>query len=448
MVSIARALRQIKDDLDHVFDARQIKQACYQVGYQWRRGKLGPVATVRWILIQVLFGNTACVHISQLADRDFSGTAFCQARRRLPVRILETLLRSLTDAAVTSTKSTASWHGHRTFLIDGSSCSMPDTPELVKHFGYVTARQRRGQFLTAHLLAMFDVATGLLLSLTASLCRTHDLRPACDTYPSLQPGDLVVGDRAFGAFVSLSLLLKDQIQGVFRLHQATNVSFKYRRSYCHPRKKLVKGMPRTRWIKRLGQNDQLVEYFKPKGQSKAMSVEVFDGLPDSIVVREMKYHQKRRGFRTRTVILVTTLINADQYPAADLKALYRRRWEVETNIGHLKTTLSMDVLKCKSVEGIQKELIAFAMIYNAVRMIMNEAAGQRGISLQRVSFIDALRWLQCGANMSTLMFIMLVPHRPGRIEPRAVKRRPKPFKFLTESRSNARKSLRGKKHTR
>lgn len=226
------------------------------------------------------------------------------------------------------------------------------------------------------------------------------------------------------------------------------MSFKYRRSYCHPRKKLIKGIPRTRWIERLGKNDQLVEYFKPKGQSKAVSIEVFDGLPDSIVVREMKYHRKRRGFRTRTVILVTTLIDADQYPAADLKALYRRRWEVETNIGRLKTTLSMDVLKCKSVEGIQKELIAFAMIYNAVRMIMNEAAGHRGVSSERVSFIDAPRWLQCGGNTSTLVFITLVPHRPDRIEPRAVKRRPKPFAFLTESRLNARKSLRGNKHAR
>ena len=143
MVSIARALCQIKDDLGQVFDGRQIERVCREEGYRWRHGKLTPTVTIRWFLIQVLFGNAACEHVSQLAGRDFSGSAFCQARRRLPVGILKQLLRSFIDTAVTSTKSMATWHGHRTFLVDGSSCSMPDEPALVKHFGYVNARQRR-----------------------------------------------------------------------------------------------------------------------------------------------------------------------------------------------------------------------------------------------------------------------------------------------------------------
>jgi hypothetical protein len=147
------------------------------------------------------------------------------------------------------------------------------------------------------------------------------------------------------------------------------------------------------------------------------------------------------------VTLVTTLLDADAYPASELAALYRRRWEIETNFAHLKTTMKLDVLKCKTVEGVLKELVMFALVYNLVRLVMVRAAAARGTRPQRVSFVDALRWLAEACRRATALVLQINPHRPNRLEPRVRKRRPKEFTLMKTPRRQLRQRLLHKRLT-
>jgi hypothetical protein len=168
---------------------------------------------------------------------------------------------------------------------------------------------------------------------------------------------------------------------------------------------------------------------------------MFEQLPESILVRELRYRIRRRRFRTREVTLTTTLLNAVTYTASELAELYHRRWQIETNLRHLKQTMGMDVLRCKTVEGVMKELLVFTLVYNLVRVVMLEAARRQRIDPDRISFIDALRWLCHARPGERLGQLRINPLRPGRIEPRAVKRRPKEYDLITQPRAELRKRL-------
>jgi hypothetical protein len=172
-----------------------------------------------------------------------------------------------------------------------------------------------------------------------------------------------------------------------------------------------------------------------------MDPEQFSALPDTITVRELSYQLTQRGFRTKKVVLVTTLLSPEDYPTDALAELYGLRWSIETNFRHLKTTMGMDVLRCETVNGVLKELCVFCLIYNLVRLVMLEAAKQQEVPPERISFIDALRWLAAVLYHPRELHILVNPHRPNRIEPRAVKRRPKQYYLLRIPRQNRRASL-------
>ena len=148
----------------------------------------------------------------------------------------------------------------------------------------------------------------------------------------------------------------------------------------------------------------------------------------------MRYHIGTRGFRTRQVTLVTTLLDAAVYPVAELAELYRQRWQVETSLAHLKTTMQMDVLHCKTVPGVLKELTVFAIVYNLVRMVMLQSATLQHTAMERISFLDALRWLSSPSIGMPLGALIVNPIRPDRVEPRGKKRRPKPFPLMLKPR--------------
>jgi Transposase DDE domain len=175
-----------------------------------------------------------------------------------------------------------------------------------------------------------------------------------------------------------------------------------------------------------------------------MTQEKFAALPESLIVREIRYRVGRAGFRTETVTLVTTLLDAEIYPVAALAELYGVRWRVEQNLRHLKQTMKMDVLKCTTVDGILKELTVFAIVYNLVRVVMMEAANRQGVDVERISFIDALRWL-CEMTTADLPELVVNPARPGRYEPRVRKRRPKEYPLMKKPRSELRKQLIGQR---
>ena len=261
-------------------------------------------------------------------------------------------------------------------------------------------------------------------------------------HPALGAGDVLVGDRGFCSFAHLAMLARDGVQAVFRMHQRQIVDFTPGRPHALPdAKRRSKGLPRSRWLRGLGVLDQVVEWFKPEDRPEWMTAEQYEALPATLAVRELRYEVGRPGFRTRTVTLVTTLLDAEAYPLGALAGLYGARWRVELNLRHLKTTMKMDVLKCKTVEGVLKELTVYAIVYNLVRVVMVEAARRQGVDVERVSFVDALRWLAQARPGEDLPELVVNPERPDRYEPRVRKRRPKQYALMTKPRSELRKAL-------
>jgi hypothetical protein len=294
----------------------------------------------------------------------------------------------------------------------------------------------------AKILALFHAGTGLLLEVVAAPLRSHEMARAGGVHPAMKSDDILVGDRGFCSFAHLALLAGRGVHAVLRMHQRQIVDFTPHRRHARPGgKAAAKGLPRSRWVRRLGALDQVVEWLKPGGRPEWMTAEQFAALPESLVLRELRYDVGRPGFRTRAVTLVTTLVDAEAYPLEALAELYGMRWRVELNLRHLKTTMGMEVLRCKAVDGVLKELTVYAIVYNLVRVVMLEASGRQGVDVERISFVDALRWL-CGADSGGgLPELVVNPDRPGRVEPRVVKRRPKQYSRMTRPRRELRKHL-------
>ena len=234
------------------------------------------------------------------------------------------------------------------------------------------------------------------------------------------------------------------MHAVFRIHQKHIVDFTPGRPHVEPGtggRKGHKGQPRSGWLQQLGEYDQLVHWLKPLAGPQWMEAEQFAHLPERLEVRELQYRVQRKGFRVTKITLVTTLLDATLYPVEALAQLYYARWGIETNFAHLKTTMGLDVLKCKTVDGVLKELIVFALIYNLVRLVMSQAARRQQVAIDRISFIDAARWLAAARDDESLSWLVVNPHRPYRYEPRVRKRRPKQYPLMQKTRQTLRRSL-------
>ncbi|TFG85256.1 MAG: IS4 family transposase [Hyphomicrobiales bacterium] len=442
MVTLATVLADITEDVRRVFPAEAIVRVCQRIGHIFRLRLLDPVTTIHAFAIQVLHGNTACSHLRHLLGATFTGAAYCQARRRLPLRLFRVLLRWACRSARRGAATFGRWHGHRVIHVDGSRFSMADTPALQAAFGQPGGQRAGCGFPVAHLLAMFDAATGLLLDVLAAPLRTHDLSQVSHLHRRLQADDVVVADRGFCSYVHLALLCLRGIHAVFRLHQKMLVDFTPGRPHARPGdKRGPSGLPRSRWVRLLGVQDQVVEWFKPVAAPRWMSATAYASLPASLFVRELRYRVTAPGYRTRHITLVTTLLDDEVCPADELAQLYRCRWQVETNLRYLKVALGMDVLRCKSVEGVRKELLMFALIYNLVRCVMLAAGKQQGVPPDRISFIDATRWLQAARDGRPLPRLKVNPLRLGRLEPRVRKRRPKQYSLMKHPRQVLRNAL-------
>jgi hypothetical protein len=358
----------------------------------------------------------------------------------LPLAVYQAVFRRVTAALAPAIDVEGPWRGHRTFLVDGSGFAMPDTAELRDHFGLPGGVRPGCGFPVAKLLALFHAGTGLILEVLAAPLRTHELAQVRQVHAHLKAGDVLVGDRAFCSFAHLALLTAGGLHAVVRVHQKRIVDFSPGRSHAPPRA-ASDGRPRSRWDRWLGPADQVVEWFKPRSRPPWLGEAQFAALPESLMVRELRYAIGRPGFRTRSVTLVTTLLEADAYPWEALADLYAMRWRVETHLRELKRTMKMDVLKCKTVDGVLKELTVYALVYNLVRAVMVEASHRQGTAVERISFVDALRWLAGAGEGEELPELVVNPSRPGRFEPRVVKRRPKAYMRMTRTRAAWRKRL-------
>jgi hypothetical protein len=439
-LSLAEVVRQFKADVGLALSPAVIVRLCQSVGYEWRKRILDPVTTIQVFLLQILHGNTACSGLPHLAGLSFTAAAYCAARLRLPLTLFEDLLEFLTDAVTHEIDQTGRWCGHRTWLVDGSGFSMSDTPALEAHFGQPGGQAPGCGFPVARILGLFHAGTGLLLRVLAAPLRTHDMAMVARVHPEMESGDVLVGDRGLASYAHLALLFQRGLHGVFRGHQKQIVNFRRGRQHTRQRNSR-KGLPRSRWVRRLGRWDQLVEYTKPTSKPVWIDPAAWDALPTTLLVRETRYRTPQRGRRTRVITLVTTLTDAAAYPAADLAELYQSRWRVEVNFRHLKTTLGMDVLHCRTVDGVTKELLMFAIVYNLIRLVMLEASRRQQAPLERISFVDAWRWLRTAQPGTPLPALRVNPDRPDRIEPRVLKRRPKQYPLMTKPRAQLRKVL-------
>ena len=424
MVSFNNALIRIKSDLASAVPEERIRQLCDELGITGRDRIFTPVVTTFLALTRALHAAPMSA-LRHLSGFEVSRQAYSQAIERLPMEFFARLQRAVAEdcQAAEPGRGKDRWRGHRLFLIDGTSFSMPDTPGLQAQFGQHGQQKPGCGFPTAHLLIQFAGDTGFALSTIVSPLRTHDLAHAAASHDALKHGDILVGDRAFASFAHLALLRQRGLHGVFRAHQC-------RRTHFPP-----------------GPREQFVVYDKPKRKPSWMTDEQFVALPHDILLRAVRVRVNVPGVRVRQLLLVTTLLDAVQFPAAMIADMFGVRWSAEVNIRHLKQTLGLNVLRSQTVAGVTKELHAFVIIYNLVCQVRCQAARRQEVNPDRISFVDALRWLRQAHPGDTPPPLIVHPHRPGRFEPRVKKRRPSPYPLMTRPRHVLKKMLQNTPHS-
>ena len=441
MATIAGALARIKEDVGRLLPEGSIEAACAAAGHRWRERALGPVQTVHLFVLQVLHFNAAITELRRLAKLPFSPGSYSDARKRLPLAALQSLLRSSAEALRPAHGPGAGgagghrWRGLRALLVDGSSAAVPDTPPLCGGFGRPSGQKDGCGFPVAKVLGLFDALTGMVLQMLCLPLFTHDMSKVVELHPLLGPGDLLVGDRGFCSFAHLALLHLRRVGGLFRVHQKQVVDFRPHR------KAGGKGRPKSLFVKRLGKWDQLVDWVKPEQRPGWMTAGQYAELPEAVRVREVRYRIPRRGRRTLCVTVATTLLDPELYPRDAVCELYGLRWTVETHFAELKTTLRMGRVKCRTPDGVKKELAAYCLVYNLVHAVMLEAARRQRVDPGRISFVDAVRWLQNAEPGEELPELVVNPARPGRHEPRVTKTRHGSYPVMTRPRHVLKKAL-------
>lgn len=446
--SILHRVSTLKDRALAIFNPAFIATAALELGMSWRNTPLALPNLIALFARQILHGNISMPELARQAGSRFTPEAFCTARGKLPIRLLKQLLDKLCGLAA---ESQPLWKGHRLWHMDGTGVSMPDTPALQEHFGQ-SSRQKPGcGFPTAHLLYLFDAATGLVRQMVISPLRTHDMADAAKLHKFLRSGDILIADRAFESYAHLAMLQKAGIHAIVPVHQKRKIDFrrKYRRRNCGgPASRRPSCKPPLydrQVLRKCGRRDQIVRWRKPVCKPRWMERKDFDALPETIDVRELRRTVKMDDGRKIQITLITTLVEEELYPAEELVAVLKARWGVEVNLRHLKTTMRMNVLHSKTVAGVERELWMYAIVYNAVRLVMLQAAARQQVTPDRISFADALYWVRHGVLKTPLPKLRLIPLRPGRIEPRLKKRRNDGFGLLTKPREQMKKAPRGRR---
>lgn len=356
---------------------------------------------------------------------------YCQARGSLPLEPLQEIHDALCAQAQEGLAAKDLWCGHRVLVVDGSSVTAPDTPANQAVFPQQSVQKSGCGFPIIRLVALLSLATGMLTAWATGPWLSHEVGLLQTLWDSVGAGDVLLADRGFCNWALLAQCLQRNLHAVFR----------------------VKGIRRSdfRCGKRLSRNERLVQWRKTWAPAKTVTAQEWALLPEVLTLRLVRCQLNIPGFRTRQVILVTTLLDSEKYPPEALAQLYFRRWAMELSLRNLKTTLQMDQLSCKNPENLEREIRMHFVVHNLVRRLMLEAARRHRVCLERVSFAGSLAaarrygeaLLQTRSQRQRQALIEelfatvatdLVPDRPGRREPRAMKRRPKPYPLLTRHR--------------
>ena len=397
--------------------------------------------TFECFLWQLLKPHTSCREVIRQVQALFrlhdqgpvaeGDSAYVQARQRLPRQRLEQALIATAQAADRRAGSGGQLGGRPVIAVDGSTVQLADTPKNQKRYPQPSTQKRGCGFPVLKLAVLFSLTSGAVLRVLTGRLRHHDLRLLRGLWEQLKKGDILLGDRAYGEYTTLAGLPQQGVDVVARLHQCRKVDF--------------------RKARRLAEHDGLFVWTKGCQQSEILSARQWALLPAEITVRIIRFTATIRGFRARRVTLVTTLLDPERYPAQDLIALYARRWRLELCLRDLKSTMGMEQLRCKTPDTAEKELLAYLVAHNLIRCVMAEAVARYAVDLERVSFkgsVDALRQYsdaiaqarnpkmrrQLWEDLLLNLARDLVRYRPNRLEPRAVKRRPKPYPLLNRPR--------------
>lgn len=407
-----------------------------------RERQFPPTETLSLFLAQAMNEDRSCQQavnaasiqrvVNGLSPCSTATGGYCQARQRLPTEMVASLVRYTGEQINRQVPSLWRWQGKRVHLIDGTTVSLPDTAANQAAYPQPSSQKPGLGFPLARIVGVLCLSSGALLNAALgcysgkgsgeqTLLRT--------LLASITEGELVMGDALYGTYFLLEALWKKKVDGVFEQMGARA------------------GVTDFRQGTRLGAKDHLIRLLKPTHKPDWMTQEAYDKAEAYLTMRELKINGKT---------LITTLLSPQQFPKHELKALYKQRWQVEVDLRHIKTTLGMETLSCKTPSMVEKEMWVYFLAYNLIRLLMAQSALLADVLPRQLSFKHTLQlWLAWRQTASTsadprMLFALIaqktVGNRPDRIEPRAVKRRPKAFPWLIESRQQAREKIRKQGH--
>ena len=397
-----------------------------------------------WIW-QIFQSNTSCrevvrqlqalLGVLERAPIDEDSSAYCQARAKLSLPLLERALAASHQSAQKQAPACPLLQGRAVKVVDASSVRLEDTPQNRQAFPASKNQFSHPAFPLLKFLTVFSLASGALLARATGTLQVAELRLLMSLGEHFKPGDIITGDRAYGLYVVLQWVRGLGADLVARLNtRSRHVDFR-------------------RATKKLGPQDGLFLWKKPVAPSKLLSAEQWAAVPETMMVRILRLRVQKPGFRTRDLTIVTTLLDAELYPAQEILDVYFKRWRLEMCLDDLKTTLAMEKLNCRTPALVQKELLVFFIAHNFLRWIMCQAAQAAAVKLERISFtgtLDAFRQWSIGftqvrgpgklakqkrlwREFLRILAADLLPERPGRQEPRAVKKKSK-YPRLTKPR--------------
>jgi hypothetical protein len=432
-----------------ILDAEMVDAALRAAGVTFKQRIYTPFVTVCMFLSQVLDPDHSCraavarlIVWLVLTGREPCSPdtgSYSDARHRLPVEVIAELVRQTARKTDADASQQWLWKGRKTWLIDGTTVSMPDTYKNQQAFPQANTQKPGLGFPVARLVAIISLATGVVRDLAMGPYKGKEtgetalLRSLLD---GLEAGEIVLGDRCFASYFLLAALIQRGVDGLFRMHQRRKFDFHRGR--------------------RLGPEDHVVIWTKPP-RPEWMDEETYAQIPDKLEIREIRFRVNRAGFRVNELVLVTTMVDGEKYTKEELANLFMERWNIELDLRSIKDVLQMDVLRCMTPEMVKKEIWMHLLAYNLIRGVMAKAAKAhdkqprhisfKGALQTMAAFDPALRWAppEIREHLIQVMLRAISEHqvgdRPGRVEPRANKRRPKAQDYLMEPRKQARKRL-------
>lgn len=435
----------------NVLAERSVTHALKALNVVWLDRVYSPLVTLWVFLGQVLSQDHSCraavarliAHRVSRGQRPCSAEtgAYCQARKRLPEEFFAEVARKTGQSLDHSAKKEWLWKGRRVLVYDGSTVSMPDTPENQQAYPQPPQQQPGLGFPLARIAAFFSLSCGAVLDLAicSNAGKGHsELGMLRKLWDLLRPGDIMLADSYMCAWHEIFLLKQRGIDSVTRIHHCRKADF--------------------RRGKRVGRGDHIVEWPKPEF-IRSIGWQRSKALPDRLTIRETRVQVQQPGFRSRTMIVVSTLVDAEEVTTRDLADLYRARWNAELDLRSLKQTMHMDILRCKTPELVRKEIWTHILAYNLIRTIIAQAASKYHIEPRTISFKGAVQTLEAfqpliaaqgdcvwaRRRLYDRLLDAVVTHRvadrPDRFEPRQRKRRQKKYDRMMKPRNELKREM-------